>query len=230
MDIGNVRFFKKSITVIVIIIFIIFIVSIVSQVILGIEFIKFFTDIFIDTLAIFIAIIIFVLGFEWQKWERMKNLFKSLYEEIKLNQEKIEHINIDKIVSEAEPLYTLSYENIRRSDELLILSKKLRKDLDKVYLLIYIHNHSYYGLRGLFEDILKKLEPLTLYNEKLEPLKSYNECYDELDCIIYKLFHKSLKEIGNKSLYDRLCNIYKILNKLKDEMPKELKFLNKEDP
>lgn len=152
-----------------------------------------------------LALIVFSILYPpyFNKRARRKNLFKSLYDEIKLNQEIVKNMKNNrknfKIVSMAEPLYTFSYENIRKSDELTILSKKLRKDLDKVYLLIYIHNHSYYGLRGLFEDIFKKFEPLKLFNI----------IYEILDRIVFLLLYKDLEKIVNESFYDRLNDIAK---------------------
>lgn len=105
--------------------------------------------------------------------KRRRILFRALYDEIKLNQsitQKLLKNRRSETVFELAPLYTLSYQNIRITGELLILPEKLRMELEEVYELISAHHRQLPAVyepiprdRGFYErleNISKKLEHL----------------------------------------------------------------------
>jgi len=117
--------------------------------------------------------------------EMREKLFKALFEEIKLNHSVAKGIrekykSPDWTIFELSPLYTLSYQNIRTTGELSILSRDTLRLLEETYEMIYAHNRQTTvilsdasgfirdrGLKERIEKIEKNLEQLeqNLLNE-----------------------------------------------------------------
>ena len=111
---------------------------------------------------------------------KKRTLFRALYDEIKLNiQVAQRQTKKPNLVFELSPLYTLSYQNIRTTGELLSLPEGTRRELEEVYEMIYAHNRQLPAAseflprdRGLYERAEKIVEKLkTLENELPKNLK-----------------------------------------------------------
>jgi len=98
-----------------------------------------------------------------------RRLFRALYDEIRLNFFVAQkNLKEDFIFSRTwSPLYTLSYQNIRSSGELMSLAEDLRIKLEETYELIYFFNkkveigHGLADRPNLLSDIVKNLEELS---------------------------------------------------------------------
>ena len=92
-------------------------------------------------------------------------LFRALYDEIRLNF-SVAQKNLKTDLPTWSPLYTLSYQNIRGSGELVSLPEDPRIKLQETYDLIYFFNkrveigHGLADRPNLLSDIVKNLEEL----------------------------------------------------------------------
>jgi hypothetical protein len=98
-----------------------------------------------------------------------KRLFRALYDEIYLNYLVAqENLKANPTFSPNwSPLYTLSYQNIRGSGELMSIAEDLRIKLQKTYDWIYFFNrkveigHGLADRPNLLSEIVKNLEELS---------------------------------------------------------------------
>jgi len=109
--------------------------------------------------------------FRLQRNAERRKLFKALYSEIGLNRSIAkEQVGKPDLVFDLSPFYTLAYQNIRATGELLALPRVLRQQLEEAYEMIYAHNRQLPAAmeilprnRGFYEGagkIAKKLESL----------------------------------------------------------------------
>lgn len=119
------------------------------------------------------AVAIAFTNFYLEGRKRRRSLFRALYGEIKLNHlvaQKMIKIRRTETVFGLAHLYTLCYQNIRTTGELLILPENLRRELEEVYELINTHDRQLAavyefiprdaGFYERLENISKKLEHL----------------------------------------------------------------------
>lgn len=102
-----------------------------------------------------------------------KCLFKALHDEVTLNfsvaQENLEIKNVQGVyLPDMKFLYTLSYQNIRASGELLSLPRDLRRILEETFNLVYYFNQCKEQNRGwatsnptLLDDLVKNLKHIS---------------------------------------------------------------------
>jgi hypothetical protein len=139
------------------------------------------SEIFIPIIVGFFTLLATLLGvfLERRLHERQtkRRLFRALYDEIRLNLSVAQkNLKTDPIFSPTwSPLYTLSYQNIRGSGELMDLPDDLRIKLEETYELIYSFDrkveigHGLADRPNLLSDIVKNLEELSRELKSHEP-------------------------------------------------------------